>query len=281
MRITRMIGDEFLEHVFDLRPPLGVVFALRLRVIIDVDARAHEVPRERFYRARGVQAVQPAVHHEQWLVAEIIGKDVAVVDLIVGEHHDETVERDDARKHSGVAHGDEVRAASAVGDAGERDVVLIDVVSALEPVDDRVQIEDLVVAPPGCVFPGVRKHINLFGARQRSNFAGPSRFIVGPRADSPVKLKPDLIPPRRVVCRWNVDGVEVLDPVLGVVAQQDHAGFLSRIGSAKLQSAQCVVKRGACLHNFIGERSGLGWGIGRPELLKRGFHAGALRVSRG
>ena len=185
---------------------------------------------------RRVQAVASAIDREHRFVKQVVGEDAAVVNLIVGEHHDEAVERQEAGERRGLPHGDEIRTSRAIRDSRNHHPVFIDVVFALEGVDDRFQIEDLVVAPPGRLFPGVWEHVNLLCACQRSDFAGASRLIVGPPENSSMKLKANLITPQRVVGGRNVDRVEVLDAILGAVLQLDDAGFLRCIGSAKLQS---------------------------------------------
>jgi hypothetical protein len=49
--------------------------------------------------------------------------------------------------------GDVVEAGRAVGDAGKEHAVLVDVVVALDVLEDGAQAGDLVVAPPGRVTP--------------------------------------------------------------------------------------------------------------------------------
>src|SRR5207244_2328910 len=82
-------------------------------------------------------------------------------------------------------------AGPAIRHAGDDNVVLVDVVAALDGIDDRDEVERLVVAPPGRLGPRVRKDVDLLRARERADRAGTDRRVGAAAADAAVQLKPD------------------------------------------------------------------------------------------
>src|SRR5262249_23675248 len=149
-----------------------------------------------------------------------------------------------------IAHADVIGSGSTVGDAGDHNVVFIDVVGALDRVRDRVEVKNLIVAPPWRGIPGIRDDIDLFGALQW-RFAGSARLIGFASADAPVKLKPNLIALRGIVGSRYVQGVKVFDSVLGFVAQLDDAGWLGGVGAAGFQASIGLVKRHSGFHDVV------------------------------
>ena len=116
--------------------------------------------------------------------------------------------------------------------------------------------------------PGVGQHVDLVGACERADGAIAARFVVLAPADSAVKLEADLVAARRIVVLRNVDRVIVLEIVLGVILQHDHAGFLRRVGAAGAQEPEGVVKRGAALGDVSGVPRGFRWRARRQKFLE-------------
>ena len=116
-----------------------------------------------------IQRISPAVDHEERLVAKIVREQIAGVDVRAAQHHDVAVERQEARVRRRVAHRDVVRAGAAVGDAGDGDAILVDVVGALDGVENRAEILELRSAPPRRVVPAVRQDVDLLGAGERAD----------------------------------------------------------------------------------------------------------------
>ncbi len=226
VRIARMLGDELLEGPLHFRPPAGVVLAVGLRVIFDVHAVLDEVARVGLDDAGGVEAILTSVDDEHRLVAEVAGVDFAVVEFVVGEHHDVAVQGQEARVRRGVAHGDPVGSGAAVGNAGDDDSVFIHVVGALERIDNGGEVQDLIVGPPSGGVPGVGEDVDLFGVSgELADFTAASGLVIGATADAAVELEADLIFLGGVVGGGDVDGVEMLDVVGGAVLALDDSGF--------------------------------------------------------
>src|SRR5205085_4941682 len=139
---------------------------------------------------------------------------------------------------------------------------------ALQRVDNRAQVTHLIIAPPRRVFPGVRQDVNLFGARQSADLAIAARLIIGPRSDSSVQLKADLVAPRRIVSRRDINGEIVLGAVPGAVAQKKYTAFLRRVAAPALQPTPGLVKGDTGFRDFFGNRGRLLWRCRRPELRK-------------
>ena len=186
----------------------------------------------------------------------------------------ETIEREETGERRGIAHGDEIGAGRAIRHAGENHAVLVDIVSALQGIDDGIEIENLVVAPPGRVVPCIGEDVDLLRAGQRADLAGAARFVVAAPADAAVQLKADLPAPRRIVGGRYIDGEVVFDAIGSLVAQVDHAGFLSGVGTTELQPLERVVERNAGPEDGVGAARGFGRGIGGPEILESGVQRG-------
>ena len=159
-----MIGDKFFENVLHLGPPHRVVTGFGLWVIADVDRR-RKVFHKRLDFGRRVKTIAAAVDDEHRFVAKIVREDLAVIDVAVGKDHDETIQRQKARIGRRIAHSDVIRAGAAVGNSSDDDAILIDVIHALDGIDNAPEVEDLIVAPPRRGIPGIRNHINLLGSR--------------------------------------------------------------------------------------------------------------------
>ena len=219
-RIARVAADKRLERVLDLRPPRGVVHAVRLRLVDDLDALLLQVQDARPDDARRVQRIAAAVHHEERLVAQVVGKHVADGQVFAAQHEDVAVQRQKARVRRRVLHRDVVRAGAAVRHAADGDAVLVDVVGPLHRVENRAEILELGGIPPHRVDPAGRQDVNLLRTGERADAA----VTAGPvalAADAAMQLEAHLVAAVRIVGLGHVDGIEEFLAVGGVAELHD------------------------------------------------------------
>ena len=118
---------------------------------------------------RRVQRILAAVHDEERLVDHVLREERAAQrQITIAQHEDEAVQRQKAGERRRVAHREEVGAGPAVRDPRQDDAVLVDVVGALDAVDDRRDVLDLRRPPPLRLGPRLRQDVNLFDAGQRA-----------------------------------------------------------------------------------------------------------------
>ena len=230
---------------------------VRLRVIVDRHAAALHVLDVRIDDAGRIQRIASAVHGEDRLVAQVVREDQPIVDVAQREHHPVAVERQDARERRRLAHRHVVGAGAAVRHAGEDDAVFVDVVEALHAVDDRGEIEHLIVAPPRRLGPRVGDNVDLLGAGERTDGAVADRRIRRASADAAVQLDADLIAADGIVLLRHVHGVDVLDAIRCAILQAHDAGLPRGVGAAALQASIGLVEIHAGAHDRIDELRGV------------------------
>ena len=108
----------------------------------------------------------------------------------------------EARPRRHVPERHEIHAGPAIRDARQIYAVLVDVVGALQPIEDAREVVDLRRRPPERSHPSDREHQNLVDTA--GQHVGPDA-VDGNRArarDAAVELKPHLIRTGRVVRPW-------------------------------------------------------------------------------
>ena len=159
-------------------------------------------------------------------------------------------QRKEARPRRRVPERHEVHAGPAIGDARQIDAVLVDVVGALQPIEDTREVVDLRRRPPERSHPSDRKHQNLVDtAGQR----------VGPNAvddrrararDAAVQLKPHLIGTGRVVRLGDDEHVLVIEAVeRAMAADLQSARHVGVMVAPAPHARQRVFERHACFEN--------------------------------
>ena len=216
----------------------------------------------------GIQRILAAVDDEQRLVLQVVGKDLLVErEAFVAQHQDERVHRQEAREGRRIAHREVIRAGPAVGLAGDRDAVLVHVEASLERVENRLQVGDLLLAPPRGLAPGVRHHGEL-RVRCKRPLSFACRVLLRRPVDVAVKLNADRISAQGIVPGGHTDHVAVNHPVLGLMAHLDEAGLLARIRPALFQAPDRLLEchaRGDNVVNGLGSFRGCFRG---PEFLE-------------
>src|SRR5262249_41030976 len=241
-RDAGMIRDEALERVLERGPPRRVVRRIRLRSVDEVDAAALHLLDEGIDDAGRIHRIAAAVDDEQRLVAQVVGKEIAVgVSRLVLEYLDEPVERQNARERRRVAHRQVVGPRRAVGYAGQRDAVLVDVIGPLHGVENRAQVLDLAAAPPRRLPPRGGHHVDLLDSRKPAVRSGAGRAGLDP-ADAAVQLHAYLVPARRVVAFRDVQRVEVLAGVAAITLLHDAARDVAPVDAPLTEAPECLVE---------------------------------------
>ena len=183
------------------------------------------------------------------------------------------VERQEARERRRVAHREVVEAGGAVGDAREHDAVLVDVVGALQAVEDRVDVLDLRAAPPRRIAPGDGHHVDLLGAFEGGAAAassGGARLAGLAPHDAAVQLHADLIFARRVVVERHVQVVEEVARHRAPLELHESAFRLRGIGASALQPRQRLVEGDAGPDDGLHRLGRILWRARAPEFLEGG-----------
>ena len=85
-----MISYKLFVRIFHFGPPSGIVGAFRLRMVVDLDAAAHEVAREGLHRRTRVYRISSAIYDEQRFVNQVVGKKPAFNFRVNGEDENKT-----------------------------------------------------------------------------------------------------------------------------------------------------------------------------------------------
>ena len=177
-RISRVLSNEVFEGVFDVRPPARVVSGLGLGLVDHLDASLPQLFEVRLDGRGRVQRIASAVDDEECAIAEVSGEEIAdYADRVTRQNEQESVERQERGVGRRVAHRDVVGAGPAVGHAGDDHAILVDVVRALDGVEDRAKVFELDVAPPRRFVPRLRKDVDLFGAGEPADARGPASRV--------------------------------------------------------------------------------------------------------
>ena len=226
--------------------------------------------------AGGIHRIAPAVDDEQRLVQQVVGKEIAVgFSRFALQDHDEAVERQEARERRRFPHRRVISAGSAVGDTGQHDTVLVDVVRPLHHIENRTKVVDLAAAPPRCVSPGVRHDVDLFGARQACVRSGARRCVGLDAADAAMELDADLVFACRVVALRNVECVEVLTTLAAIAPLHDSSGHVARVDAALPEASERLVESDSARDDLIG---GVG-GFARSTSVKERRECGGIACS--
>jgi len=81
--------------------------------------------------------------------------------------------------------------------------------------------------------------------------ARPSRLITITAAHTAMELKPDLISLRGIICRGDVEGIEVFDSLLILMAEFYDTCALTGVNSAGLQPAICLIEGDSGFNDVI------------------------------
>ena len=133
-----------------VRPPRGRVLRLRVHAKHDCARRASaDASTYSWHDVRRIQPIPPAIDDEERLVDRVAGKDLAVgVHRRRAEHHHVANQRKKARPRRRVLESHEIRAGAAVRGARQIHAVFVDVVGALELIEDPREVVDLRRRPP-------------------------------------------------------------------------------------------------------------------------------------
>ena len=272
-----MLTHERFERLFHVRPPRRVVPGSRLRMIVHRHAAAFHVLDVRIDDGGRIQRIAAAVDREERLVAQVVRKQETVVYVPARQHHQVAVERQEACERRRFVHGDVVGAGAAVRHARDDHAILVHVVEPLRRVDDRDEVQHLILAPPRSVGPRVRDDVNLLGARQGPDRAGSDRRVGPSPSDAAVQMDAHLITAARIVGVRHVQGVVMLDAVRCAILEPNDAGPLRGVGSAPLQAAIGFVEPDAGSNNAVHERGGFIRRCRGPERIERDVDRRCLR----
>lgn len=162
MRHARMLTHEFLVLLPLRRPPRGIVAGTGLRAEYQRHAHRLEPLDVRFNLVNGIQVVELAVDDVERHIHEIVAVHLAVGAILrTADHGDAAIERQVRRPQRGLLQRHVVDAGAAVGNAGEVDVRLVDVVLALQRVDSAQDVVDLFLVPPLRRGPAARMQVDL------------------------------------------------------------------------------------------------------------------------
>ena len=127
---------------------------------------------------RWVQRIAASVHDEERLVPQVV-REQRAVDALLSQHEQRSVQRKKRRIRRRVAHRHVEGAGRAVGDAGDDHAVLVDVVGALDGIENRAQVLDLLGAPPGRLVPTHGHHVDLLRPGQPADRSARARRRIG------------------------------------------------------------------------------------------------------
>ena len=195
-------------------------------------------PRTAAMTCAGYSAIASGVDDIERLVDGVAGIHLAFgAHRRRAEHHHVANQRKKARPRRRVPEGHVVHAGAAVRDARQVHAVLVDVVGALQPIEDAREVVDLRRRPPERSHPSAREHRNLLdAARQRVDPDAVDDRRARAR-DAAMQLKPHLIRAARIVVLRDDERVLVIHAVERAMAAElqaaRHVGVVRRARAAR------------------------------------------------
>jgi hypothetical protein len=188
-----------------------------------------------------IERVAAAVDDEERLVAQVVEEDrAAELELGAAQHQVVAVQRQERGVRRRVVGGDVVEAGRAVGHARQEHAVLVDVVVALDVVEDCVEAGDLLVAPPGRLRPPGGHHVDLIVAGEAYTPLAAQRAVLA--HDAAVELDAHLPAFRGIVGRGDDEPVLIQ----AVAFLQRARRHVLRIGAPVLQPRVFCFERCGC-----------------------------------
>ena len=181
MRGARMLVHELLERRALGRPPRGVVLGAGLRPERHVDAHLLQPRDVRLDLRHRIQRIVLAVDDVERRVDEVVAVHLAVGAVVgIAKHREAAVERQVRRPRVRLLQRHVIDAGAAVGNAGEVDLRLVDVVLALQRIDGAQDVVDLLFIPPLRGDPAARMQIDLLLALDAVRRAAAPAWVGGP-----------------------------------------------------------------------------------------------------